>query len=77
MDNASAQGAADAELRALEARIDELIRACTSLKEEHRLLRAHRDSIQAERARLLERNEAAKARVESIIGRLKSLEASQ
>jgi len=77
METPNPQGPTEIELRALESRIDELIRACAHLKQENRVLRAHRDSIQAERARLLERNEAAKARVESIIGRLKSLEASQ
>jgi len=63
------------ELKALEARIDELVRACVHLKEENRILKSRQSTLVAERAALIEKTEMAKSRVEAMITRLKSLEA--
>lgn len=62
------------DLGVLEQRIDELIEAVRTLSTENRALRAQRQSLTAERAKLLERNERASSQVDSMIGRLKALE---
>lgn len=62
------------ELKKLENRIGELLRACGQLKEENRSLRQRQDSLMNERAGLLQKNEQVRARVESMISRLKAME---
>ncbi len=47
---------------------------CERLREENRVLLRSQESLNAERAALLDRNETARARIEAMIGRLKSLE---
>jgi cell division protein ZapB len=64
----------DAELKRLEKRIEEFIKAIDQLKEENRALRQRQDILTAERTSLLQRNEQARARVEAMIGRLKAME---
>ena len=46
----------------------------SQIKEENRALRQRQDTLTAERARLLQKNEQVRARVEAMIGRLKSME---
>lgn len=58
----------------LEAKVAELIGLCTVLSRENRALRAQQQNWSAERAKLIEKNELAKSRVESMITRLKTLE---
>ena len=60
--------------KTLEARIDELIDLCEVLTRENRALRAQQQNWTTERAKLIEKNELAKSRVESMITRLKALE---
>ena len=62
------------DLKKLEVRVEELIRACALLKDENSSLRSAQDSLVAERADLIEKTELAKTRVEAIITRLKSME---
>lgn len=62
------------ELKRLDKRIEELIRAVGQLKEENRALRQRQQILTAERTSLLNRNEQARTRVEAMIGRLKALE---
>ncbi len=62
------------DLRALEVRVEELIRACTHLKDENKTLRAELEMLSLERDKLLENNATARMRMESLIDRLKSLE---
>ena len=62
------------DLKKLEVRVEELIRACAQLKDENHSLRSQQDSLMAERADLIEKTELAKSRVEGIITRLKSME---
>ena len=64
------------ELQRLEIRVTELIQACDQLKEENRLLKAQQQAYSGERAKLLERQEQARTRVEAMINRLKTLEES-
>lgn len=63
------------DLRALEVRVEELIRACAHLKDENKTLRASVEQLSAERDRLVETNATACARVETMISRLKTIEA--
>ncbi|RMG30621.1 MAG: TIGR02449 family protein [Gammaproteobacteria bacterium] len=65
---------AEQDLRRLEARIEDLIRTVQRLKEENRSLRAQQQALTAERARLIERNDLARSRVEAMISRLKAME---
>ncbi|VAX11675.1 hypothetical protein MNBD_GAMMA26-50 [hydrothermal vent metagenome] len=62
------------DLKKLEVRVEELIRACAQLKGENSSLRTQQESLVAERADLIEKTELAKTRVETIITRLKSME---
>lgn len=61
-------------LALLEDKIDALIELCEALAVENRALRAKQESLTADRAKLIEKNELAKTRVESMINRLKALE---
>jgi cell division protein ZapB len=63
-----------AELDALERKVNELIELCNVLSRENRALRSRQSTWSTERAKLIEKNELAKSKVESMIGRLKSLE---
>ncbi len=62
------------DLDRLEAKVEELIRACASLKQENSSLRTRQDNLVAERASLIEKAELARSRVEAMIARLKSME---
>ncbi len=62
------------ELERLEKRLDELVVICNQLKEENRSLKQRQDTLIADRATLLQKNEQARARVEAMIGRLKAME---
>ncbi|MEN8214655.1 MAG: TIGR02449 family protein [Pseudomonadota bacterium] len=64
----------DNELNSLESKINELIDACTRLKEENLTLRSSQEDLVTERASLIEKTELARNRVEAMISRLKSLE---
>ncbi len=58
----------------LETKIDELIALVDVLEQKQAVMMAEKESLQAERARLIEKNEKARAKVEDMISRLKSLE---
>ncbi len=62
------------ELKRLEKRVDALVKVCDQLKDENRSLRQRQDTLTTERASLLQKNEEVRARVEAMIGRLKSME---
>lgn len=62
------------EWAALERKVSELIELCAILSRENRALRAQQQNWTTERAKLIEKNELAKSRVESMITRLKALE---
>ena len=74
MSNSEKHGLQEQDLRALEVRVEELIRACTHLKDENKTLRARENELTAERDHLSSKNEQAKGRVEDMITRLKKLE---
>ena len=64
----------DAELARLERRIEELLINVDALKEENRALRQRQESLTAERSAFAQRNDQVRARVEAMIGRLKTME---
>ncbi|MDF1765423.1 MAG: TIGR02449 family protein [OM182 bacterium] len=57
----------------LSAKVDDLIDLCSTLKTENQLLRATADNWQVERRQLLSQNKEAKAKLESVVTRLKSI----
>jgi len=61
-------------LKRLEKRLEDLILTLGQIKEENRALRQRQETLTAERAGLLQKNEQVRARVEAMIGRLKSME---
>lgn len=74
MSEASAKSVVEQELKRLERRLEELMTTVHQLKEENRSLRSRQDTLSAERSALLQKNEQVRARVEAMIGRLKSME---
>jgi cell division protein ZapB len=60
----------------LEQRVARLIALCDQLRNENRVLLQSQESLNAERAALLEKNDTARARIEAMISRLKALEQS-
>jgi cell division protein ZapB len=65
---------ASTEWIALEQKVVELLDLFAVLSRENRALRAQQQNWTTERAKLIEKNELAKSRVESMIIRLKALE---
>lgn len=62
------------ELDRLERQVDSLVRHCARLEEENRVLRQSQDHLNAEKASLLEKNEMARSKIESMISRLRAME---
>lgn len=62
------------ELNRLERQVDNLIALVHLLGTENKALKTQQSNWTVERAKLIEKNELAKNRVESMIGRLKALE---
>lgn len=58
----------------LERQVEKLLGVCAQLKTENNLLRGRQVALVAERARLIEKNDVARSRVEAMVMRLKSLE---
>ena len=65
---------ADSDISKLEQRIDELIVLTETLSNENSLMRDRQDILVEERARLIEKAELARSRVEAMLVRLKSME---
>ncbi len=61
----------------IEAKLQDVISLCDRLRLENASLLDQQNNLVEERARLIEKNEQARAKVEQMIMRLKSLEASQ
>ena len=64
----------DADLQLLSARLEQLIQHLEQLKVQNRLLLHSEQAWREERAQLIEKNEMARVKVESMISRLKALE---
>ena len=65
---------AELNLEELETRVDDLIDTISRLRKENISLRTRQEDLMSERAALIEKSEQAKSRLESMIGRLKSME---
>jgi cell division protein ZapB len=65
------------EFTLLETQLLQLISLCSQLRVENRSLLDQQSSLLEERARLIQKNELARAKVEQMIVRLKSMEAGQ
>ena len=74
MNEANPKSAVELELKRLEKRLEDLIVTVSQIKEENRALRQRQETLTSERASLLQKNEQVRARVEAMIGRLKSME---
>ncbi len=64
----------DSDLKKLETRVDDLIKAVDRLRSENKTLRESQTHLLTERNQLLEKTETARVRVESMINRLKAME---
>ena len=64
------------DLKILESRIDELIETCRRLKSENRSLQSEQNDLSEQHTRLMEKTRVARARIETMIDRLKALERS-
>ncbi|GFM49949.1 MULTISPECIES: TIGR02449 family protein [Pseudomonas] len=64
----------DTDLQALMNRLELLLKHTEQLKSQNALLLAQEKSWREERAHLIEKNEIARQKVESMISRLKALE---
>ena len=62
------------QLNQLEQQVDELVVLTQVLSKENKALRTQQKNWSTERAKLLEKNELAKHRVEAMITRLKTLD---
>lgn len=62
------------QFKAIEDKLDMLIRRCRGLEKENAALRAKEDVWGQERKRLIEKNDIARKRVEAMIKHLKELE---
>lgn len=60
----------------LASQVEELIQVCERLKAENDSLRTQQQVLTTERAKLIEKNELARTRVEAMITRLKAMEMS-
>jgi len=65
---------ANFDLERLETQVEELIEGCRHLREENHSLRLRQEALVAERAELIEKTEQARARVEAMLDRLKTME---
>ncbi|WP_407293432.1 TIGR02449 family protein [Stutzerimonas zhaodongensis] len=64
----------DADLQSLTTKLEQLIQRIEQLKAQNYLLRQSEQAWREERAHLIEKNEMARVKVESMISRLKALE---
>jgi len=62
------------DIKKLEDRVDDLIKAVERLQQENKDLRDNQNSLVTERSQLIEKTELARTRVEAMISRLKALE---
>lgn len=72
--NKTGKATFSAELVQLEGRVEELLVTIEALREENRALRQRQESLAAERSAFAQRNDQVRARVEAMIGRLKTME---
>jgi cell division protein ZapB len=59
----------------LEQKLDSLIELCQQLKRENQILRERESVLSGERGKLMEQNEMARQKIETMINRLRTLNA--
>lgn len=64
----------DDKFQSLSEKVDALIALCVEMKQENQLLRAKEENWHGERRELMERQKMTKARLESIVTRLKAMD---
>ena len=62
------------DLKKLETRVDDLIKAVDRLQQENKTLRDSQTNLMSERNQLVEKTELARCRVEAMIEKLKAME---
>ncbi len=60
----------------LDEKVDNLIDICTHMKRENQALKASESSWRSERKQLMDKNNVAKSKLESILVRLKAMDQS-
>ena len=74
MNKDRSSGQEELDIKRIEVRVEELVRAYERLKNENKSLRERQETLVRERAALIEKTEMARSRVEAMISRLKSME---
>jgi len=65
---------ANFDIERLERQVEMLIQSCRELRDENTSLRVRQHALVTERAELIEKTELARARVEAMLARLKTME---
>lgn len=63
--------------KALEDKVDDLIRLCNEMKKENQLLRDRESQLRHEKETLVGKQQVARVRLEKVLRRLKSIEEGQ
>jgi len=62
------------QIKVFSSKVEELLAYCQKLETDNVALKTTQDEWQSERSKLLQKNDLAKNKIESMIGRLKALE---
>lgn len=62
------------DLQQLEQQVDDLLRVSRRMREENMLLKSQQSAWLAERAKLVEKTELARSRIDKMVSRLKELD---
>lgn len=66
----------EARIESLARRVEDLVALCERLRTENESLKSQQQTLSGDRARLIDKNEQARVRVEAMISRLKAMESS-
>lgn len=66
----------EARIESLARRVEDLVALCERLRTENESLKNQQQTLSGDRARLIDKNEQARVRVEAMISRLKAMESS-
>lgn len=61
-------------LKKLESRVGDLIDTCQTLRKENKSMKSDHGRLNDDHSKLVEKTQVARARIEAMIGRLKTLE---
>jgi cell division protein ZapB len=62
------------QIKTLSGKVEKLLRYCQALETDNSSLKSQQDEWQSERTKLMQKNDLAKNKIESMIGRLKAME---